>query len=113
MIWHLTQIGNEKNPYYFYVNVMAYKGSMVNSSGSRKVVFKVDIIGMSPAVVNQAVNAEIMNRFNGKLFDSGVINTHMYSKHMVKSSEEAVINVMATLYNMTAKVYKDTSNETR
>jgi hypothetical protein len=72
-----------------------------------------DIVGASPALLHQALNQEVSNRFDKKIFDSGVINTHMYAKHMVVSSEAAVVNVLATMYDMTAKVYKDTDNETR
>jgi hypothetical protein len=113
MIWYVAQKAVEKLPYYFYVSVRKFKGDLVNSSGSRKLVFKIEIVGASPAMIHQALNVEVHNRFHNKIFDSGVVNTHMYAKHMIVSSEEAVVNVLATMYDMTAKVFKDTENETR
>ena len=113
MIWHLTQTAPEKPAYYFYVSLTQYKGYVVNSSGSKKIVFKMEIIGVSSAICNNAINQEILNRFHNKIFDSGVVNTHMYAKHMLKSSEEAVVNVLATMYDMTAKIHKEVTNDKR
>ena len=113
MTWFLTQTSPDKIPYYFYVVLNQYKGVLVNSSGSKKIVFKMEVIGSSQAIIHQAVNQDVMHRFHDKVFDSGVVNTHMYAKHMVKSSEEAVVNVLATMYGMTAKIHKDGNNEAR
>ena len=100
MIWYLKDDSKDISPIFYYVQVTAFKGKIMNSSQAREIVLKLTVLKASPVKKYETEIIEFRKTYEGRYFETGIISTHTSLNRLVEAAEYTLVHLIADVHNL-------------